>query len=304
MAIAPLVKKYLSVGVLGLTATAAYFQARGTSYLLASWVTPNGDALAASPRKKPNLRALTQSASDSRKSAEPILERNAFDSVTGPLNKAPIEIGDAPSGEDEAVDTSNPLSAPECGDVAVNIVTESTDPLWSLAALRGPGDQSAKLRRVGDDVGDKKVAYIGFNSVEGSPSVWLTGGGSLCQALLFAEKKAAPAAATSSKAKPPSKRPTRGAPKVPKDIADKISKVSETEFNVDRSVVDKILENQAALMKSARIVPGTASAGRVAPLVVRVIAIASGPSRINNTEGADVMYSTNPSKNGLPLCSP
>jgi general secretion pathway protein C len=31
--------------------------------------------------------------------------------------------------------------------------------------------------------------------------------------------------------------------------------VSETEFNVDRAVVDKILENQAELMRSARIVP-------------------------------------------------
>jgi general secretion pathway protein C len=31
--------------------------------------------------------------------------------------------------------------------------------------------------------------------------------------------------------------------------------VSDTEFKVDRSVVDKILENQAELMKSARIVP-------------------------------------------------
>ena len=42
---------------------------------------------------------------------------------------------------------------------------------------------------------------------------------------------------------------------LPADIASKIQKVSDTEFNVDRSVVDKILENQAELMRSARIVP-------------------------------------------------
>ena len=47
----------------------------------------------------------------------------------------------------------------------------------------------------------------------------------------------------------------RGAPPVPAEIADKIQKISETEFQVDRSVVDKILENQAQLMRSARIVP-------------------------------------------------
>ena len=42
---------------------------------------------------------------------------------------------------------------------------------------------------------------------------------------------------------------------MPSDIASKIQRVSATEFNVDRSVVDKILENQAELMRSARIVP-------------------------------------------------
>src|SRR5438552_3674924 len=46
-----------------------------------------------------------------------------------------------------------------------------------------------------------------------------------------------------------------GATAVPADIASKIQKVSATEFNVDRQVVDKILENQAELMRSARIVP-------------------------------------------------
>ncbi|MGH7330753.1 MAG: type II secretion system protein GspC, partial [Polyangiaceae bacterium] len=38
-------------------------------------------------------------------------------------------------------------------------------------------------------------------------------------------------------------------------IAKGIQRVSATEFNIDRSVVDKILENQAELMKQARIVP-------------------------------------------------
>jgi general secretion pathway protein C len=38
-------------------------------------------------------------------------------------------------------------------------------------------------------------------------------------------------------------------------IASKIKKVSETEFEIDRSAIDKILDNQAELMRSARIVP-------------------------------------------------
>ncbi|MCG2771280.1 MAG: hypothetical protein L6277_04215, partial [Desulfobacterales bacterium] len=47
----------------------------------------------------------------------------------------------------------------------------------------------------------------------------------------------------------------RGPRTVPSDIASKIQKVSPSEFNVDRSVVDQIMENQAELMRSARIVP-------------------------------------------------
>jgi general secretion pathway protein C len=49
--------------------------------------------------------------------------------------------------------------------------------------------------------------------------------------------------------------PRSGPGTVPADIASRIQKVSDTEFNVDRGVVDKILENQADLMRSARIVP-------------------------------------------------
>jgi general secretion pathway protein C len=113
------------------------------------------------------------------------------------------------------------------------------------------------MRRVGDDVAGKEVVFIGFNPSEASPAVWLESGTTLCQVLLFARggapKPAAPAPAPAASEAP--KPPRGGPPKVPDDIANKINKISDTEFQVDRSVVDKILENQAELMKSARIVP-------------------------------------------------
>jgi general secretion pathway protein C len=42
---------------------------------------------------------------------------------------------------------------------------------------------------------------------------------------------------------------------VPPEIASKIQKISDNEFHIERAVVDRILENQAELMKSARITP-------------------------------------------------
>jgi general secretion pathway protein C len=68
-----------------------------------------------------------------------------------------------------------------------------------------------------------------------------------------------PAPAAAAAAPPPvtdtQPTPRSGPSPVPPDIASKIQRVSDTEFNIDRGVVDKILENQAELMRSARIVP-------------------------------------------------
>ena len=107
-----------------------------------------------------------------------------------------------------------------------------------------------RLHRVGDTVGDKQVAYIGFNPSKNSPAVWLTAGATLCQALLFETAPAVPPPEAPAAEKP--KPDTSG---VPDDIAKRIQKVSDTEFHIDRSVVDNILENQAQLMRTARIVP-------------------------------------------------
>jgi general secretion pathway protein C len=40
-------------------------------------------------------------------------------------------------------------------------------------------------------------------------------------------------------------------------MASKIQKITETEYTLDRSLVDEIMENQGTLMRSARIVPET-----------------------------------------------
>jgi general secretion pathway protein C len=249
VALDALLKKYFSVVVLGLVALMAYFQASGATTLLGASLGADEQALVQAPKRPVDLGAL-DSPSKQSKSAEPILSRNPFDSVTGPLNAQELD-GTALAAS--KVDTSNPLSAPACDGVRVSIITESPDPTWSIAALQGPGEPGPKIRRVGDKIGANEVAYIGFNPVEASPSVWLTNSGSLCQSLLFrAQPAAQPAATPATPAAPAAKG---GPGKVPADIASKIQKVSETEFNVDRSVVDKILENQAELMRSARIVP-------------------------------------------------
>ncbi len=242
-----LFKKYFIAVVLTLVAAAAYFQAAGLSQLIGSALTLGETG---APQGKAHTAGLP---SIERPKATAILERNPFDSVTGPLNATTPDF--TPPAPPPITD---PLAVPRCEGVTVHIVTESDDPLWSFAAVQGPGESSPVLRRVGDSIGDKKVAYIGFNPAEASPAIWLESS-TLCQALLFATTPPPPAAAPAAKpaegeavAAAPAKGDGRG---IDPEIKSKINKVSDTEFQIDRSAVDKILEDQGNLMKSARIVP-------------------------------------------------
>jgi general secretion pathway protein C len=244
-----LIKKYFTGVVLAFVALAAYFQAAGATQLFGAALALSGSS--AVPLRPPSALAAT---SRQRPSAQPIIDRNPFDSVTGPLNGTAIDV---PVPTKSPVDNSDPLAAPACDSPQVFIVTESTDPLWSVAALQAPGDPRPRMHRVGDDVAGKHVEFIGFNPRENTPSVWFSSGGTLCQTMLFRTQPAQPAAAAAPSASAAPAAPAGGPSPVPADIASKIQKVSDTEFNIDRSVVDKILENQAELMKSARIVPET-----------------------------------------------
>lgn len=252
MAIDALLKRYFLGVVLALVAVAAYFQAAGATQLVGSAI--GAASASAAPIVAPPYRLAVPTREP--KSGMPIIERNPFDSVTGPLNAKPPELTNEPAAArpDPNLD---PLASPACEGVQVLIVTESDDPLWSVAALQGPGEPHPRMRRVGDDIGGKKVAFIGYNPREQTPAVWIESGPNVCQAMLFRTQPSVPAApppvATPAPAPEPPK--TAGAPALPADMASKIQKVSDTEFNIDRSVVEKILENQAELMKSARIVP-------------------------------------------------
>ena len=199
--------------------------------------------LAAAP---PPSRAAPGSSGVGRTmSADAILSRNPFDHVTGALNKVivPDEVAAV------APDLSDPFHAPPCEGLKVLVIAASTDPDWSFAALvTGSGaDAKSMLRRRGGDVNGKTVQFISWDRV------WLASGSSLCQLEMFKpptpkELAAAPAPSASAPAK-------EGPGAVDPDIAKGVRRVSATEFDVDRGVVDKILENQAELMRQARIVP-------------------------------------------------
>ncbi len=245
-------KRYFAGVILALLAVAAYFQASGITQLVGSALSPDEKALVGSSAAASRAPAPVASAAadDHATSARWILERNPFDSVTPrPLDAPPA--ADAGAG---IVDLEHYENAPPCDGVKALIIVASADPAWSMAALSGGTTPATKLVRIGEEIAGKTVQIVEWNRVV------LSTGSSLCQLQMFRSAKAGAAAAAPVASAAPAPAPgaaavVGGVSAVPADIASKIQKVSANEFNVDRQVVDKILENQAELMRSARIVP-------------------------------------------------
>jgi general secretion pathway protein C len=236
-------KNFWAVLLLLLT-VAAFFSARALSQGLAIAVGADEKQLAAPPLQVRNVPGAAGSAGKAT-SAEPILSRNPFDHTTGPLKEEVKVVDDAAN---TPPDFSDPATAPPCDGVKVLLIAAATEPEWSVAAIQATGETKSILRRKGSEVGGKKVEFIGWKSV------WLSTGKSLCQAELFKDNKG-PATPPPVALATPSPAPAGGAPGVDPNIMKGIQKISANEYNIDRGTVDKILENQADLMRTARIVP-------------------------------------------------
>jgi general secretion pathway protein C len=244
MAIDKLLKRHFWAVILALVAVAAFFDAQGIMQVVGANLGADEKQLSAPPLLA-RLPPGPASASPHSTDAKPILDRNAFDHVTGPIN--PV----APPPEDDVQPEpgpTDPFNAPDCDGVKVLVIAASADPEWSFAALETQQEKGKSfLRRRGGELAGKKVEFIGWDRV------WLASGKQLCQSQMFKPPSGGAPAATAS-AQPP---PMPGSGGLDPAISKGIQKKSATEFDVDRGVVDKVLENQAELMRQARIVPET-----------------------------------------------
>lgn len=267
----------LFVGV----AAAAFLDARALGALVSLELAPSAEELA---RGGAHLAAPSSvDASPSRTtSADAILRRNPFDSVTGSL---------LDDGEIHGKSDATPLEMPTCAGMRAEIIVTSHEPSWSFAVIVAPSEPKPLLRRTGGVVGDKEVVYVARDRV------WLrTHGGALCQARIFAprDEALAPLAVTT---------PVRGRDKPdanaekPLDsvIAKGIVKLGPREYQIDRGVVDRIFEQYAELMKGTVVAPdkengrsvGVRLAGIRPGTVLSVLGIENG-DRIVTVNGFDV----------------
>lgn len=206
-------RRSLAPVVVSVLAVCAWLHARGFAALV-------GGGLAVPAL---NVISVAQAAVEPPpvRSADPILRRNPFDSVTGPLIDRPDPLG-----------LPGPLPGPEdlevtpCDDVRVVSIVVFADPEWSFAMLDVHGDPKPVLRRRGDLV----------TAIE-PERVVVARDGHRCEARMFA---------------PPS-RPT-AAPPAP--VAAKgVVRTGPGAFVIDRGARDALIEGAADFTKSVAVRP-------------------------------------------------
>jgi len=240
--------------VLVTLASTAFFFAAGSTQLVASAVLDV--PVQAGPGAPPPV-ASTSSRRRGARAGEPILERNIFDSTTGPLvwDDPPPVVEEPVDTNAEPVDPGDlTVSHPPC-DGSLRLVgayVRHGDPEQSFAAIINATGTSL-LYRVGMSLDDRPLMAIERHRVV------LNAAGTLCDLTMFGPPPgtavaAAPAPAPVIVAEaPPASAETGGVEAAELDA--NIHQVSDTSYTVNRSLVDRLLANQAALMSAARVIP-------------------------------------------------
>lgn len=228
----------------------AFFLAQGITNLV---------ALKLLPYKAQEVGAadvtLTELKGETPPDAMAILRRNIFDPLTGPLPKAveePISEEDEGEDEDAQEEVFDENHLPQACDGSTRLVASmysDKNPDWSFASL-SLGTGSPLLYRIGGTVENRTVHMVFPEAV-----LLKNANGQLCSLTMFkSPNQPPPKPATPPPAVAEAAAPAPGG--AANDELDKgIKQVSETKYSVQRSLVDKLLQNQGELMRSARVVP-------------------------------------------------
>ncbi|MET0389313.1 MAG: type II secretion system protein GspC [Polyangiales bacterium] len=179
-----------------------------------------------------------------------ILHRNIFDPQTGSLPKPEPEPQEEPDQEPASDEDADENHLPAACDGNVRLVASmfnERDEAWSFASL-SLGTGSPLLYRSGGAIETRKVHAIYPKAV-----LLKNSNGSLCSLTMFKPANEPPKPATPVAPAPPAIAEAGGA--TDPDLDKGITQQSETKYSVRRSLVDKLLQNQGELMRSARVVP-------------------------------------------------
>jgi len=243
----PRERRFSTAIILATLGLCAFFLAQGTTRVLAAELLDKGAKEAVRTRT-----GIATTSPEFLRKRDPgiILKRNIFDSSRGDLTLEPVveaAPGAAPAGE---WDPTQP--APRCigGLRLVGSVVSPNDPDWSFAAIAG-NEGKTMLYRKGSSVDGSYVLAVHASSVVVQPA-----GGGACELSMFGEEEAsAKPAPVTSETRVTKALNDRSAGLSQEELSEGIEKITDTRFNIQRSIVDKVLANQGSIMKTARVIP-------------------------------------------------
>jgi general secretion pathway protein C len=226
-----------------------------------------------------------------------ILERNVFDADAGCLNCAPPPAETAAETGAPA-DNAHRSLEPCDGQARVTGAVEVDDPLWSFVFIAPGSGQPAMPHRMTETFDGRTIASIGWHREYGAYVILRQGSdGPRCfYAQIMPPRTAPPPAAAPPTPAGVGGEGTSGALQAAIDRG--IQRAGPNEFNVQRSLVDQILENQAELMRQTRIMPHS-EGGRTTGVVMFGIRPNALLGRLGMQNG-DVLNRIN----GLEIASP
>ncbi len=236
------------VGVILLTLLGcAFLLAKGAMALVGSAVLSVDEV----PAEKPTRSVPSRRVRRERVDGTPILKRNIFDSQSGDMTLVP----EPEPGEEEIVEEGDG-PPPMCQGSTKLVASIYMDgrPEFSMASITTASGTSMLYR--------EGMSVDGMNLVNIYPSMVILrpSGGRSCQLAMFDPEVAAGAPTRPS---PPredenekeSPKPSSGGRLEADELDENIKKQSEGKYTVCRGLVNKVLENQAELMRAARIIP-------------------------------------------------
>ncbi|MBL8602580.1 MAG: hypothetical protein JNK72_11715 [Myxococcales bacterium] len=253
----------------------AYFAARGTNDLVAAKLFAADTAALARPLPGHASTEESAPAADHHlRDRTAIVHRNIFDSDAGCLDcdagaaadGATPDGGAAPGAapQEDALlppeacyrsppNDGRPRPTPCDTQAKVTGAIESDDPLWSIVLVQPTGSGAAMPYRMGSTLDSRTVGTISWCAPLGAFALLRPqGGGQRCFiAQIMPPRNAPPPPPTPTPAPTPG-GDTNGSLA---QVLEGIERVGANEFNVRRSTVDRILESQAELMRTTRIMP-------------------------------------------------
>ena len=280
-------KGFKTLLVLATLATCAFFVAQGATAWLGAKVTRR-EPEAASSR---STRVSRPQSVQRRRDPTIILKRNIFSSAQGDLSEVPIENPELPLDDPSAVERPCRGKRRLIGTVVVPGDLER-----SLAAIVGE-DGKAGLHRGGSEIDGDTIRAIE------SDSVILQGSVTFCRLAMFE------IADYGDRPKPkrlPSKRKKvakgvdadRNAGLSDEEISSGIEKVNDTNYNLSRTMLNKVLDNAGRLIGIAAVAP-LMEGGRSVGMRIYGIKPNTLLTKLGIQNG-DVLESVN----GQPLTSP